>query len=88
MARQYYVQCMGKKKIIKAEEKQQVPSAIIKEFVLNQESYLYVFNLAFPKNMISSLTFLQKVVLGHCDNSKKDVKVINLLTKINRLMVN
>ncbi|KAK3890279.1 hypothetical protein Pcinc_005809 [Petrolisthes cinctipes] len=38
MARQYHVQCIGKKKIIKAEEKQQVPSAIIKEFVLNQEN--------------------------------------------------
>lgn len=40
MALQYHVQCVGKKKILHVEEKQQIPSAIIKEFALNQESEL------------------------------------------------
>ncbi|KAK3890556.1 hypothetical protein Pcinc_005530 [Petrolisthes cinctipes] len=40
MALQYHVQCTGKKKILHVEEKQQIPSAIIKEFALNQESEL------------------------------------------------
>lgn len=60
---------------------------LVKAFLILLSSF-FVFNLAFPKNMVSTVTFLQKVILGHWDQSKKDVKVNNLLAKINRLMVN
>ena len=40
MALQYHIQCVGKKKIIKVDGKQQVHAAIIKEFALNQETQL------------------------------------------------
>ncbi|KAK3889739.1 hypothetical protein Pcinc_006304 [Petrolisthes cinctipes] len=42
MALQYHVTCVGKKKIIKVEEKQQVPTTIIREFSLDQLSELSV----------------------------------------------
>ena len=58
---------------------------LVKAYLILLSSF-YVFDLAFPKNMTSTLTFLQKMILGHCDNSKKDMKVVNLLAKINRLM--
>ena len=45
----------------------------------------YIFNIAFPKDMTSALTFLQKVIMNHTDGAKKDNKVIGLLTKLNRL---
>ena len=45
----------------------------------------YVFNIAFPKDMTSSLTFFQKVLLNHSDGAKKDNKVVGLLTKLNRV---
>lgn len=37
MAHQYHILCVGKKKIVKVEEKKQVPSAIVTEFNINHE---------------------------------------------------
>ena len=44
----------------------------------------YIFNLAFPKKICSTLTFLQNVVLGHVDDTKTSTKVVNLLIKVNK----
>ena len=49
---------------------------LIKAYLILLSSF-YVFNMAFPKNMSSTLTFLQKVILGHSDNSKNDLAKIN-----------
>ncbi len=44
----------------------------------------FVFNIAYPKSMLKTLTFLQKVFIGLQDSLKKPQPVVTLLTNLNR----
>ncbi len=44
----------------------------------------FVFNIAYPKKMIRTLTFLQKVMLNLQDSIKTPNPVVTLITNINR----
>lgn len=42
----------------------------------------YIFNIAYPKQIAGFLTFIQKVLINIADNSKKNVKVVKLLSEL------
>lgn len=56
----------------------------VQAFVCLLSAY-YVFNFAFPNWGKSTLTFIQKVIVGHKDQAKKDMKVVDFLAKLNSI---
>ena len=68
--------------VIKAEGTDVCKTASLKEaFLLLLASY-FNFNLRFPGEIEGSLTFLQKVLVGHSDSLKQHAKVSTLLAKL------
>ncbi len=57
--------------------------SIVKAFAIMIGCF-FVLNIAYPKKMIKTLTFLQKVILGLQDSIKKVNAVVTLLTNLNR----
>ena len=42
----------------------------------------YIFNIAYPKELVATLTFIQKFIIGMQDGVKKNSKVIGFISKV------
>ena len=45
----------------------------------------YIFNIAYPPSLKNTLTFIQKVIVGHADTTKALPKIGTLLSRLNML---
>ena len=58
-------------------------NSLIGAFKLLMASF-YVFNIAYPKNLQATLSFLQILFLGINDNSKPNIKAVKLVAEISK----
>jgi hypothetical protein len=56
-------------------------SSFLKSFKLVFASF-YIFHVAYPKEIMNLLTFVQKIILNMSDKTAKRAKVMSLLSKL------